>query len=339
MRLSYDAPMSAITYQNTKTTLPRWVDNLHESLGRGVAYESDAHFVHFYCQSSGWHTLSPGLTVTEKKSGTIEDWAIATFGAINVQPIRNDVGKSVHGVWRPGLTMHSDLDQGLRNSPAQKHNDLVALRLLLSSLEKVFEFVEPVGAGLKSYGHKTRQLLISACTEVENQWKRYFTETQVTPISRDFGTRDYVKLCSALSLKDYRLTARAYAELAPREPFQHWHMNAPTRSLSWYDAYNKTKHDRALHFDTASVENCIDAVSANAVMFCARYGPQSLFSETGGTQLLFQQLFEIDLPAFDPTTYYVPKLVLPHNQPEDLICYDSYKSGNFQPWSVQALAI
>lgn len=331
--------MRAITYENTKTTLRGWVENLHEAQGRGVAYESDAHFVHFYCTSSGWHTLSPGLTITEKKSGTLEDWVISTFGATNVQPIQNDVGKSVHGVWRPGLTLQSDLDQGLNNNPAQKHNDLVALRLLLSSLEKVFEYVEPVGAGLKSYGHKTRELLISACTEVENQWMRYFNETQVASIGRDYGTRDYVKLCSALSLKDYRLTARAYAALAPREPFQNWDVNAPTQSLSWYDAYNKTKHDRAVHFNTASVENCIDAVSANAVMFCARYGPQSLFNETGGTQLLFQQLFEIDLLSFDPTTYYVPKLVLPHNQREDLICYDSSKSGHVEPWSVHALSI
>jgi hypothetical protein len=331
--------MRAITYENTRTTLPGWAGNLHESQGRGVAYETDAHFVHFYCRNNGWYTLSPGLTVTEKKRGSLQDWVIATFGATNIQSIHNDVGTSVRGVWRPGLTLQSDLDQGLGNSTAQRHNDLVALRLLLSSLEQVFEFVEPVGAGLGSYGHKTRELLIAACTEVENQWKRYFTETQATPIGRDFRTNDYVKLCSALSLKDYRLTARAYATLAPREPFQHWETNAPTQSLPWYDAYNKTKHDRALYFDTASVENCIDAVTANAVMFCARYSPHSFFNETGGTQLLFQQLFEIDLPAFDPATYYVPKLVLPSNHREDLLCYDSSRAGNVEAWSVQVLAI
>ena len=331
--------MNAITYENTKTTLPRWEDNLHESQGRGVAYETDTHFVHFYCWDSGWHNLSPGLTVTEKKSGTLEDWVIATFGATNIQSIRNEVGTSFHGVWRPGLSIKSDLDQGLNNSPAQKHSDLVALRLLLRSLEKVFEFVEPVGAGLRSYGHRARELLIASCTEAENQWKRYFRETATAPIGRDFGTRDYVKLCSALSLKDYRLTARAYAALPPREPFQHWETMAPTQSLSWYDAYNKTKHDRAVHFDTASVENCIDAVAANVVMFCVRYGPRSLFIETGGTQILFQQLFEIDLPGFDPRTYYIPKLVLPSNQRKELVCYDSTRTGSIQPWNVQTLAI
>lgn len=85
------------------------------------------------------------------------------------------------------------LQQGLGNGTAQKHSDLVALRLLLGALEGIFEFVEPVGSGLSSYGHKTRELLISACTELENQWKRYFTEPQrVLPIRSNYTTEDYV---------------------------------------------------------------------------------------------------------------------------------------------------
>lgn len=68
--------MVAITYENTKTTIPGWVATLHADQGRGAAYEIDSHFVHFHfhCQDSGWYTLSPGLTVTEQKSGLLSDW-------------------------------------------------------------------------------------------------------------------------------------------------------------------------------------------------------------------------------------------------------------------------
>jgi hypothetical protein len=135
------------------------------------------------------------------------------------------------------------------------------------------------------------------------------------------------------------MTARAYGTHPPIIPFSNWDDAAPTRSLSWYDAYNKTKHDRAGHFDKASVENCISAVVANAVLFCARNGPNALVDEVGGSQTLFQQLFEVELCQFDPTTYYVPKIEMGSDQMPDLICYDSFGALQCQPWSVQRLIL
>ena len=77
--------MNAIVYINTKTTIPRFSNDAHISQSRGYAYETDTHFVHIYGKIQGIWVISTGLTVTEKKTGTLEDWVINTFGAEDIQ--------------------------------------------------------------------------------------------------------------------------------------------------------------------------------------------------------------------------------------------------------------
>jgi hypothetical protein len=91
--------MSALVYENTKTTLPGWVTTVHEQQSRGIGYETADHFVHFYGRGTGLWVVSPGLTVTQKKQGTLSDWVTATFGAQNILPLTTAVGHSVAGVW------------------------------------------------------------------------------------------------------------------------------------------------------------------------------------------------------------------------------------------------
>jgi hypothetical protein len=46
----------------------------------------------------------------------------------------------------------------------------IALKLLLTKMQDVFETVEPGELNLQTYGHKIRELLLLAAMEVEASW-------------------------------------------------------------------------------------------------------------------------------------------------------------------------
>jgi hypothetical protein len=75
--------MQALVYRVTKHTIPGWIP-FHEKEPRGIAYETDTHFVHVFGKDRGLWTISTGLTVTQPKSGSIRDWVGRTFGAVEV---------------------------------------------------------------------------------------------------------------------------------------------------------------------------------------------------------------------------------------------------------------
>ena len=249
--------MRAITYKNNKTTLPRWTNTLHIDQPRGVAYETDTHFVHFYCADSGWYVLSAGLTVIQKKDGKLRDWAERTFGATDILNVANEVGVGKKGLWRPGVYHDSEFFEAIGTSNSTKYAALISLRILLEKLEDLFRYIEPDEAGLNVYGHKPRELLILACTEVENQWHEYMKENEVVANRRKYTTQDYVRLRDPLHLTEFKLQLKPYSAIGDIFPFLGWDNYSPTQSLRWYNAYNLTKHDRNQHFNQATVKNCI----------------------------------------------------------------------------------
>jgi hypothetical protein len=113
---------------------------------------------------------------------------------------------------------------------------------------------------MQTYGHKTRELLILASTEVENTWKSYMRIANVEPSLKEFTTHDYANLSMPLHLSEYQISLPRYADIPAIRPFCDWSVSQPSRSLPWYNAYNKTKHDRNVHFPEASF---IHAVAAN----------------------------------------------------------------------------
>jgi len=313
--------MKAIVYQNTKTTLPNWVKTLHQDQPRGVAYDAGTHFVHYYGSDSGFYVLSVGLTVTEKKNGTLEDWAIRTFGASNIKKAIHPIGTMIQGVWRPGLYPFDGTLQGLGNSKYDQRSSEQALRLLVERLDELLLYIEPDTNGLNAYSHRTRELLILACTEVENSWKHYMHIAGAEPFNKNyFTTKDYVKLLFPLYLAEFEVVMKPYSLVAPLIPFMGWDAENPTKSLNWYDAYNETKHDRTKHFGKATLQHCLSAVAANLVLYCVRFGPFSLLEGRGTLSPLINQLFNIRLVGFNPESSYIPTLQLPPDMQNDLVC-------------------
>jgi hypothetical protein len=74
-----------------------------------------------------------------------------------------------------------------------------------------------------------------------------------------------------------------------KTPFANWSTYPDKNwfSLGWYQAYNKSKHDRHLHFNKATFEMLLDAVSGLVVLLTAQfmdesYSPNSKSMEISG---------------------------------------------------------
>lgn len=315
--------MQCIIYDNTKTTLPNWVNNIHIDNSKGYAYETDTHFVHIYGRKSGVWVLSTGLTVTQKKEGTLKDWVVSTFGAENIETSNKIVGESIKRVWRPGLYDYTEMLDALNNTETELRDSLQSLRILLDKLDELLLFIEPQGNGINTYSYKTRELLILACTEVENSWTKYLQISGSKPNGKNYNTTDYIKLLKPLHLKEFKISLKIKSDIQDIIPFDNWNSQNPSTSLDWYDSYNKTKHDRENHFDKATLEKCIKAISANIVMFCVRFSPYTLWNSNNSTSSVFNQFFNIELINPDYKSFYIPKIIIPKNQRNDLICYNS----------------
>jgi hypothetical protein len=313
----------ALVYRNTRTTLPGWVP-IHDRQPRGIAYESDTHFIHRYGRDSGLWVISSGLTATQEKNGILREWVEQTFGAIDIEETTVDVGDTFAGVWRPGLYFDDEMSQGLATTDVEMLLAEQSLLLLIHRLDEVLLTIEPTANTLSSFGHKTRELLILACTEAENYWKRYMVVSGLPQPQNGFTTNDYIRLRAPLFLHEFEVSMPRYSAIPAMRPFLDWSRQpSPTTTLPWYHAYQMTKHDRDVHFDKASLSNCIQAVAANLILFSVRFGPFRLLSGVGSLPSLFNQLFSVELRDCSASTFYMPLIMLEADHRRDLICFES----------------
>jgi hypothetical protein len=328
--------MPAFAYRNTKFTIPGWVP-FTEKEPRGIAYETSTHFVHIYGKDVGLRVMSPGLTVTEAKKGLLKDWITETFGGTDVVKTSHEPGHSVEGVWRPGLYFDDEMLQALRTTAAELRLAEQALLLLIQRLDELLLFVEPSSQTLGTHSHKARELLILACTEVEASWQHYLRLAGVSKPANGYSTNQYINLKEPLCLEEFQVSLPRYEAIPPTRPFYNWAAANPTTSLNWYDAYNKAKHDRAVHFAFATLANCVHAVAANLVLFTVRFGPFRLFHGAGTLAALFNQTFLIELINPDYKSFYSPLVALASNQRPDRICFGA--RDLIQPWTVAPFSI
>lgn len=207
---------------------------------------------------------------------TLESWAELMLKRMNL------AGTLVSATSLPG-NFHPRMWRGempnlapdeLAGSASIYSRSVVSAKLIVDRLFELFSYIEPSKTNLDAFGHKPRELLLLACMEVESSWKGVLKANQY--LNSHLNTNDYVKLLGPMRLADFEVEFVMYPDLPAVTPFGSWKPSNPTTSISWYDAYNKTKHDRESNFGRATLISAIQAVSAVAVMLCAQFGPQSV---------------------------------------------------------------
>lgn len=190
------------------------------------------------------------------------------------------IGTKNKQIWKPLLqkNIEKELEIDIYDLCRAKRN----LSILIQKLQDVLMYVEPSENGLKAYGHKLRELLILACTDLECAFKHY-------KLGRNERLSDYKQILKTVDLSRYKIALASYSVKYESCPFRGWESN----KLDWYDAYNKTKHNRNDAFNLATLENCLNAVCANIIMFCVRYSPYLLYNENDVCSNLVRNTFDV----------------------------------------------
>lgn len=210
------------------------------------------------------------------------------------KPKNMEIGVKIKHIWKPFL---GDVVKELDFTIADLCHEKRDLGILLQKLQDILLYVEPSSEGLKTYSHKIRELLILACTELESSFKFY-------KFDKNMGMNDYIKILDFVDLSKYKLSLVGYANPYKSCPFKNWSKNSPSKSLKWYEAYNQVKHNKDGSFHLANLENCIDAIAANIVLFSIRYSPAMLYNENDVCSNLVRS--SLDLRLEESKDFYIP---------------------------------
>lgn len=183
-------------------------------------------------------------------------------------------------------------------------NYLRQLEFILGELHAVFMVVEPDKNNFKTFGNTIRNILILACTEFDSLMKLILKENKIEKANDRYNTNDFVLLLNPLKLRDYSLSLKNINEINVISPFSKWNKKSPTKSLSWYDAYNGIKHDRINNFEQANLSNALNAIMGFAATLIAKYGYRNdLWNEKIG------KIIQIDEePQWAMKDFYIPPL-------------------------------
>ena len=270
---------------------------------RGVAFAGEGAFFASGINEGG----SVHFATTPNNSFTdLKDWITKSFG--DSQPTESEYvpGTFYNRMWRPLACGGSYLS----TVPEEQYNStLIALLILVSKLQNLFETVEPDSLNLHAHGHKIRELLLLACMEIESAWSAILKANGYSS-KRRLTTKDYVKLAVPMLLEGYEVRLQSYPNFPVFTPFDNWDSSNPTISLPWYAAYNKTKHDREGNLNVATLENAVKAVGAAVVMFYAQFGCRSVRGRFDQSSVVWQ-IFNVTpkLQVYEKE-FYIPKVEL-----------------------------
>lgn len=174
-------------------------------------------------------------------------------------------------------------DSGARTSGPRPAKDIpideraltstaTSLAILLSDLSSLFLSIEPHPGNQDAYGHRIRHLLCTACMEVESGLSSVLSANGFT--GRNPTTREYIGLKDPMKLEGWEIALVGYPDYPPLAPFRGWAAPKTSESLGWYDAYNKTKHQREQNLPLATLGQAISAVAAAMIVAAAQFGPE-----------------------------------------------------------------
>lgn len=174
------------------------------------------------------------------------------------------INKPYYRIYRPGSSYPFLSDS--RNVD-NMYTYIRAFRLLEDDLVKLFTNVEPTKDNRKVYSHRLYELLLRASTEFETNAMQILKKNGYKK-KGNMNMNDYVKINEATKLSDYTVTCEIWYPDNEFKPFQEWKEGKP---LTWFQAYNKVKHNRSKEFAKASLENVMNAITGVLAILYAQF--------------------------------------------------------------------
>lgn len=184
-----------------------------------------------------------------------------------------------------------------------------AISSLFETANEIYRYVEPSPSNRLAYGHRIREVLMLACTEVESAWKAILVANGKCQANDNLKTSDYIALLPILHLSKWEVSLFNYPSYGSLAPFGSWSSPATTRTIPWYDAYNSTKHNREAKLNLANLDNMINALGAVFIMTKAQFGPFTEYEHDMHYPVPFRIIKE---PQWPLEEQYIPPYPLPN---------------------------
>ena len=149
--------------------------------------------------------------------------------------------------------------------------------LLQKDLLELFNYIEPGEGNLTAFSFRIQEMLVRTCIEIESNFKAIISLNKYKKKISSLTMKDYFLVDKSHFLSDYSAKYPYWVGnlmTADRKPFASWKSPIDPKSpwsLSWYKAYNTTKHDRANSLHLATFENLLDAFAALTILLSAQY--------------------------------------------------------------------
>lgn len=152
-----------------------------------------------------------------------------------------------------------------------------AFLMIQEDLLKLFEYVEPADGNLSTFSFRIHGLLVRTCIEIEANFKAILRENIFNPTKKDgspkpencWSIRDYKRVNKTHHLDAYSIQIPIWrGQNDMFRPFCGWKNGG---ILTWYQAYNESKHDRLEKFKAANFENLLNAVAGLVVLLSSQF--------------------------------------------------------------------
>lgn len=173
--------------------------------------------------------------------------------------------------------------------------------LIEKDLKILFDFISPNSLNDNTFSHRIYELFFRCCTEFENNAKAILISNGYTRTGNFNIADDYFKINKALKLNEYIIRLNVW-ENNPLmiTPYVDW-SNETYNPLSWYQDYNKVKHNRSENFNLANFKNLITAAAGLIALLYAQYGRHSfspyqsisMYDDQDGFESANDSLFEV----------------------------------------------
>lgn len=128
---------------------------------------------------------------------------------------------------------------------------------LESDLLKILEYVELSNSNMKTYSQRILSLVLNIGSEIDNFFKTLSTNTG----SKRLCINDYYSgtIAKYPQITSQKVIINDYG--IQLEPFKGWNGTTPAISLSAWNNYNLSKHDRVNEYQKASLETAINLLA------------------------------------------------------------------------------
>lgn len=171
------------------------------------------------------------------------------------------------------------------------HHYVRAFILIQNDLQRLFEYVEPSDTNLKTYSYRIHELFMRACIEIEANFKAILTENFFNPkdkkgnfrSEKSWTIQDYWIINKTHHLSAYKVFITTWeGESSIFNPFKNWDSQV---NLFWYQAYNKSKHDRQLQFKEASFSNLLNSIAALLILLSSQFRTETFSPGSSSLEL------------------------------------------------------